>query len=369
MRHLLPLLVLLLAACAGGLVGEEGGGFGELGKDGDAGKKAKSAPAAKDKPEGTDKTEARKTGKAETASPVPPVGGSPEADKAVADRGGGLGRLRDYCKERNLAIAETTGKCVRLLLIGGVNADAKMLVEHADLALTGLETWTGQSGVFARDAMPAEEIYTLAIFPDAGTRDAYIDRGNSADAALAKKCGAVSFLRGNFTDPRILPIAKWWAVFATARSAIDAFYMERGQKPQVWLREGLACELQRLICEKQVRMYSIAYQENSTVKLDGDWAKDVAKMIETKNQLLVPASSVMLMDVVGIPGEHYKQMWSLSTWLRGMAKSQKGGDNKLLKLFAETARGTPARDAVKAVYALEDPPLTQGWLAWAAQAK
>ena len=77
----------------------------------------------------------------------------------------------------------------------------------------------------------------------------------------------------------------------------------------------------------------------------------------------------MLMDVIGIPAEHYRQMWSLATFVRGLAKSQPGGDNKLLNLFAETARGTPARDAVKAVYALEDPPLTKAWLGWAAQAK
>ncbi len=303
-------------------------------------------------------------------SPISAVGGSPEADKAIADRVTSLASLRSFCAGRGLAIAEHPGRAVRLLLIGGVQADAKQIVEHADLALKGLETWTGEPKIFMRDPMPADEIYTLAIFPDAGSRDAYIDTAFAGgDAGLAKKCGSLSFPRGNFTDPRILPIARWWAVFSATRASIDAFYSERGKKPQVWLREGLACELQRLVCDKQVRMYSISYQENNNVTLDGDWHKDVAKLLQGKNQMLLTASNVMLADTIGLPTEHYKQMWSLATFLKGVGKNQRGPENKLLRVFCDTAKGTPARDAVKAAYEKEDPGLTNVWHAWAGQAK
>ncbi|HYE06456.1 MAG TPA: hypothetical protein VEL07_13155 [Planctomycetota bacterium] len=303
-------------------------------------------------------------------SPISAVGGSPEADKALGERVTTLASLRAYCAGRGLAIAEHPGRAVRLLLIGGVQADAKQIVEHADLALKGLETWTGEPKMFMREDMPADEIYTLAIFPDAGARDGFIDTAFAGgDIGLAKKCGSLSFARGNFTDTRILPIVRWWAVFSATRASIDAFYAERGRKPQVWLREGLACELQRLVCDKQVRMYSISYQENVNVTLDGDWPKDVAKLLQGRSQMMLTASNVMLADTIGLPTEHYKQMWSLATFLKGVGKNQRGPENKLLRVFCDTAKGTPARDAVKAAYEQEDPGLTKAWHGWAAQAR
>ncbi len=362
---LLPLLVVAQGE-------DEGGGFGELNDDQGGAKKDEAAAAAEAGKDGAKKAKKGKEDPWTTLpSPIPAVGGSPEADKAIADRATMVASLRSFCAGRGLAIAETQGRAVRLLLIGGVNADAKQLVEHADLALKGLETWTGEPKAFMREPMPADEVYTLAIFPDAGARDAFIDTAFAGgDTGLARKCGSLSFARGNFTDVRILPIARWWAVFSTSCAAIDAFHAERGQKKSPpWLREGLGCELQRLVCDQQVRMYSISYQENANVTLDGDWPKDIAKLLASKSQLVIPAGNVMLADTVGLPTEHYKQMWSLATCLKGMARNQRGPDNKLLRVFCATAQGKASYDAVKGAFELEDPGLTKVWHGWAAQGR
>src|SRR5205823_5816837 len=161
----------------------------------------------------------------------------------------------------------------------------------------------------------------------------YLRPGN--DNTLEKGLHAVCALRCAITSTRSLPILKWESVYGASCMAIDGFFFERGSRPPPWLREGLAADLQRRICANQVRVYTISYELSDQKDFSDDWAKAMARMIGQNDKMLRPASDVMLMEVIKLPGQYYQQMWSLTSYLNNQAAAQKGPQNKLMRLLCE----------------------------------
>ena len=155
-----------------------------------------------------------------------------------------------------------------------------------------------------------------------------------------------------------------FAAHTTTMMATNAFFMARGEvAPPAWLPSGLSAELQRQFGNKRVVYCSVSY-ETSSPNMAGDWARDVAAMMERNDKMLRPASQVLEFDLISLPSEHYKLMWSLCTMLVQTAGGKKGPRNKFHALLEELASGTASPEAVKKVYKTSDPRLTQAWVRW-----
>jgi hypothetical protein len=323
--------------------------------------------------EGKDANESKGTKVAPEIPPIPAPGLTPSGVNWMKSRGGVARSVRSFCQSKNIAFTEHGVGAVRVILAGAVTVKdpIKEIVEPGQMALEGLELWTGSQGQFPKAAATADETYHLCIFANDADMAAFIDAINPGqDNSMSKATLNTTYPRGLVgAASKSLPILRWWSVYGTSCLALDAFFCERGAtRAPPWLREGLGADLQRRVCENQVRIYTISY-ELSTSKMDGDWAKDIAAMIAQKSKDMRPAGDVMLMDTIKLPGEYYKQMWSLASYVNNSAKAQKGPNNKLMQLFVEIINGQSSMRAVKNVYGKEDPALTKAWRAWAAQAK
>jgi hypothetical protein len=308
----------------------------------------------------------------ESNVPVQPTVATPaqsdSPDNIVKNRTWAVSAVRKYCKNHDLAITEYGDGPVRLLLIGKVTIPDPMneVIVPAELALDGLETWTGQQEQFRKHAMPQEECYNLCIFAEDDDFIGFINSITRAgQSGLSKYTLNTTFPRcAVCASSRSLPLLRWWSVYASSSLAINSYFLERGvTKPPTWLREGLCAELQRRVCGNKVRCYTISYEESHS-DMNGDWSKDVAEMVAQKSTMMRSAGDVMLMDTIKLPGEYYKQMWSLASYVTAQAHNQSGGDNKLMKLFSSLAAGTPSARAIKAVFGKEDPSLTNAWRGW-----
>lgn len=279
--------------------------------------------------------------------------------------------LDGYVAKRGLKVEKRVAPGVEVLVVGGGTFDVDGMIGTAQQTLAGLEIWTGRNRTFLRDPHPPEENILLVAFSDAGQQTGFLDHaggkrgGDGGDADLARKVAAVTFVRGNVAKPEVPQrIPRHWAAFSTAGLAISAFYAERGAKPPVWLREGLAAEMQRLQCANEIHMTTVAYELGDN--RDGkDWPETMAKLIEARDRLLFPANGVMLADLQAMPAATYRQCWSLATFVRARCGSTAGAGNRLLALLEDTATGTSSAQAVKKATGLEDPALTRTWHAWA----
>jgi len=285
--------------------------------------------------------------------------------------------LQAYCKEQNLPAKVIGEGAVRIVLVGNVNfPQADKVVQAGNETLKALDIWTGTQGVFISPSFAEKELYYIVLF---ATDQEYL--------------GFVDFMRRNKILPppegqddlpkRLLNFMGPLSMVAVAKnvettpvnfgihvltcSALSGFFMARGDvNVPPWVHEGLSSELQRLLCDGKVLWCSISY-EMSSPEMQGNWARDVASLIRRNDKSLRTATQVMGFSLISLSGDHYKLMWSFCAMLVRSSGNTKGPDNKFLKLLDELASGTQPPDAVKKVYGVAEPRLTQSWFSWAQQ--
>lgn len=346
----------LLLFCTGFIAAAEGGGFEVPGEE----RPTKEQPAkAEEKPEA-----------AAEAKPAAPA-------LAKVSHRGGTGAIEAYATGKGLKITKYGAGPVRIWLVGGgAVKDADSLIATGEQVIQGLEVWTGKQGLFT----PTDDDghYHIVLFGSDGDYNGWLDQMRKSGAIgqpegedLAKKLGGLPIPRGQVkVFQKVEPLMRHYVVYSVTTAAVDVFFRERGgdSRKHSWLREGLAAEMQRLLCDGQVRCYTITY-EDASIDLQQDWAKAMAQLIAKRDQTVRPTREVMAFTLIGMPAANYIQMWSLCTYMRLLGKNQKGPDNLFAKLLVSAASGTASDTAVKAVYGKEDPKLSRSWLDWAATYK
>ena len=281
--------------------------------------------------------------------------------------------LRAYCTEKNLSLTETGDGPVRLLNIGGAAVKGEEVLAYAKQTLAGYEMWTAQQQAFMSKTLAEDDMYHLVVFKNDGDFSGLIDwlrakqllKAAESGEDLVKKLGGFPALRVMFAKGEgVTRIPGHWAIYATSCLAIDAFYHARGEhRAPAWIREGMAAEMQRLQL-KSIRCTTIAYEDRKDQAVE-NWAKEVARIISTRDQMAITASDVTRLSLNALPGAHYRQMWSLCAYVRGKCGTGKGAENPFLQLLTATAAGESSEVALKRILKLSDPTLTPAWRAWA----
>lgn len=291
-----------------------------------------------------------------------------------------MASVRAFAQGRGMKTSEQGQGAVRFLLLGGADpGDTKRAATLATQTLEHLEVWTGVQETFISKAPEPGEVFWLVVMPDGGAVAAFVDHQRAAGMMgphvgegedLTKKLLAFPGPRMFFTyQEKVSRSLDEWAVYSTACMATDAFYRARDAKrfAPTWLREGLASQLQQLLC-KRILCTTISY-EDKAFPMSDNWSTDVAKLIRAGDKQATTASELMRMGLDALANVHYQQMWSLCTFLREAAGTVKGEKNRLRRIMDLTATGTSSEDAVKQVFGKGDPQLTKAWRTWAATAK
>ncbi|MBA3710703.1 MAG: hypothetical protein H0W83_18000 [Planctomycetes bacterium] len=288
-----------------------------------------------------------------------------------------LAELRAFCAEHQWAIVEQGKGNLRAMLIAGATvADFDKGLTLGNQALDGLEAWTGGQIIFTTKAPKPEDIYWICIFATPDQVTAWIDRmrtkglsGPPIGDDLMKKLLAFPGARTYFTHvAHIGPIFQNFAVYCGSCMGMDGYYQARGiYRGPTWMREGMAAELQRTLCQK-ILCTTIAYEEKG-FPMSESWARDVAKLIKAGDRQVRPATELMRLKLDSLANVQYQQMWSLCSFVRSISGAKKGADNKFFRLIESTASGTDSDVAMKAIFKLVDPAFSKSWCEWAAGQK
>jgi hypothetical protein len=292
-----------------------------------------------------------------------------------------LASLRDWCTAQRLDFAVAGAGQFRLGGAGPVTIDRiEHLVELGNQALANLETWTGAPRVFIPPVVTDDGANVLVVIADRHF-DTFIDHARATgvlsapegDADLVRSCRVFSVLRLTVICESIFELdarlPQHWAVNSSAALALTAFFWERGTKPpEPWLGEGIANELERLLCtDKTPRIMSISYEENRP-RPTGNWAQAVAKLVTASDPELRTAEALMELDLIGRSGKDYQQFWSFSTFIRLGCGAPKPGDSRFYTLLTRIAAADGNGPmAIKEILGKEDPDLTRFWHQWAAR--
>jgi hypothetical protein len=283
--------------------------------------------------------------------------------------------IKAFAKAKGWGVKEEGTGNVRALLIGGAQTELKKSLELANKCLEGLEMWTGQQESFITAKNPAPgEVYWLTVFASGDQVGAWIDFLREKKALPPPEAGQEDLMKKllAFPGPRMMytPVEKVqkcpdeWAVYSTACMAFDAYYGARqAQDRPSWMREGLAAEMQRVLC-KRILCTTIAY-EDKQFPMSESWGSDVARLIRSNDKQNKAATELMRMSLEGLPNVFYQQMWSLCAFVEEASGGQKGPKNKLHRILELTAGGETSEKAFKEVFGKADPALTQAWRQWA----
>jgi hypothetical protein len=317
----------------------------------------------------------------ETPKPEAPKPEEPKPEENAAPRGPVSHKpwsdaLRAFCAARKLELKEHGDLQVKLLLVGGAQAKAEAILRMAKQTLDGYEAWTGQQEIFSKKVPVEDETYHLVVFRNDADYTALIDdlrakqllEAPTGAEDLAKKLAGFPRPRMMFSKQQIAELLpENWAIYSTSCLALDAFYVSHSDKPNkrgpAWIREGMAAEMQRLQCKGVIKCTTIAYEDNKEAAVD-NWPREVAGMIARRDPKLCTATDAMRFQLGGLAGAHYRQMWSLLSFVRMSCGAKKGPENKFLRLLQATATGTDSETAVKNILNAGDPTLTEQWRAW-----
>lgn len=286
--------------------------------------------------------------------------------------------LRVFAQRTGLKILEYGKGPVRIWWVchGEPMPDGDRRAQLGEKALQMLEDWFGKPGCFLRKPHPEGENYHVVLFEQAADAVAWIHGAREAGLIPRLAQGEVDLqvATRNLNLPRVNsqnaegfePIYDHMIAYSVGALALDAWY--RAETPEAhhpprWLREGVTSELQRRICDRQVRVYTIEYELNST-PLDEDWHRVMVKMIQKRSPMLMSAEEVMAQELVSLKGEQYVQLWSFFALLLDGA-AEKPKQNRLLEVLRDTGHGLESKAAVKKAYGMADPRLTQLWRTWA----
>jgi len=283
-----------------------------------------------------------------------------------------IGEVEAYAKQRGLAITRHGDGRFRFMAVGGNRTpEPQELIKLGETALTGMEIWSGRQNLFV-PAEPADELaYWIVVFAENGQVDGFIDHMRSKGRAeneegedLSKKlhqqwgarCWCVA-------APTFNRIARNWTAHIAVGLALKTFYARHDREPSKWLRAGLAAEMERLLCQR-ILITVINYENQSANSLSHDWIRDMKMLIREGREHLMTASEVTHLDLVQTPAEHYRQLWSLATFLQA-AGAGKGADNRFAEYLRATAKGSSELKAIQRIYGWVEPKFTRAWHKWA----
>lgn len=324
-----------------------------------------------------------------TAADAPadaPEAAAPKADgdaAAAAPAGpktiSGAATIADLRTRFGNAVAVQGKGSFRFITVGDVTIPkADDLLGLADQVIKGMELWTGRQDLFTP---PADEdgLCYFIIFKNKGDFDGFVDflrkeRGlKKPDGEdLTKKLNSLWVPRGFGTvAEKFLPIAEHFTVNLATGILIKTYFQQRGEiLAPPWLAEGMRSEMEILLTKaKTPRITTIAYEMNDNKDPPpNNWLQAMSQLVAKPTDQLKKASDVMLIELIQSSRADYIQMWSLNLFLR-QAGAGNGDKNKFAKLLEAIASGSSSRDAVTAVYGLDEPQLTRTWLQWAGRGK
>ncbi len=281
--------------------------------------------------------------------------------------------IKGWATKHNLNPTMVGSDRVRALTIGAVHADLTAALAKGVLTLNGLEFITGDQETFIAKKPADGQRIVLVLFASKGDVLTFIDdmraakiMGKPEGEDLLKKHPAFPWPRMMIASAEdVGPLLNEWAVYSTSVSCIDAFFNSRSptQISPSWLREGLACDMQQLVC-KDIRDVSIAY-EDKKFPMSQDWAADIRKLLDSGSPSNKEAGELMHIPLDSCPNVFYQQFWSLETYIRTNTSTTKGPRNKLRRLLDAMAGGAQGMAAFTKVYGQSDQQLTRAWRIWA----
>ena len=309
-----------------------------------------------------------------------PAEAKPEGPKLLSNKQM-MEMVRAYVSSQKVP-HKTFGKgAFRIMLVGGqTGLDPQAMIQAAQTAMVGLDTWTGKTGILPLDRT-ADDLCTWVVILENKQRfDHFLKevrkkhpsmRHNGEGEDLTAQLRTMNLGRVTITNAdKVVPgNSIHYAIYTAANQAIDTFFSERGVERHyrpAWLREGLNAELQRLIPEQKdlVLWRTIAY-ENSKGGAVEDWNKALAKAIKEKDRQLYNASGIMTSELISLPAINYIQLWSFTKYLVAQGRSQKGEKNKMHQLLVKLGEGRDSEKAVHEVFKKKEPGLSSAWLRWA----
>ncbi len=278
------------------------------------------------------------------------------------------------------------GRNVVIELVGGATMTApEKGLELADLAMRGLDQWTGDQGLFS-GAVEDDERHWLVYMPDEGVFDRFLDHlyangvGRPRGEDLARSLKTVNFLRFRVTTAtkadRTNPHQ---FIYSAVCSAIDTYYVEyspeelrkegAAQAP-AWIREGINAEMQRLLTpDKAIRCTTISYEMSDPQGVTVNWAADVRQYIQGANGKykgkLLPANQVMILTLTKLDPIQYRQLWSWCGYVRAQSGTVKGEQNRFFQVIRSTAAGETSGTAIHRIFGWKDPAMSNAWVQWA----
>ncbi|MBA2479024.1 MAG: hypothetical protein H0V44_00040 [Planctomycetes bacterium] len=288
-----------------------------------------------------------------------------------------LSAVARFCAERGLAIDDRGDGAMRVRLCGGAKlTDLDLGLKNSDKALRLLDEWTGCNSLFVIRPLAPQDVYWVVIFATRAQIDDWIDwcrqhkllAPPEGGVDLAKACQGFTSIRTTYGHiATIDPLWDCKSVYATSCMAVDAYFYERSAIAPSWIREGLAAELQLMICGR-VGVTSVAYALKDKPDSLG-WGSIIAQLIRKRDRQIRPASELMRTGLSGLPNLSYLQMWSLCRSLRTSQPSIAGPANPFARLINATANGMASEAAVAEVYEATEPRLSTVWQQWALKQK
>jgi hypothetical protein len=262
---------------------------------------------------------------------------------------------------------------VRFITVDDPAVDLTEALTLANQCMIKMEKITGDQDTFISKAPTAEQIFYLVLY---NTRDEVITLSDELQAQHAfVPLGGENLVPKYPTYPlphggvgsleQIGGTLPEWAVSMTAEAMMESFFTARsnGKLAPSWLREGLAADMQQVICERIVWTL-VAIQDKPAI-ISNDWYVDVHKIMASHSSSKMTADELLSMNVGELFRGPYQQLWSLATYMRLLAKEQIGPLNKLRQIMDLVADGTSSPHAVDTVLRCDDGQLTSAWREWA----
>ena len=290
----------------------------------------------------------------------------------------GLAAVHAFAQSKGLSTSTYGNGAFRILAVGGTPPEPEQLVKDGELVLGGLEIWTGKQNLFVPEELSEEKVFWYVLLKDDQTFDAFLSHARKIGVVPKPEGEDISKSSNNTWSDRMAiteitkvsrgGIHRNITVYLATGLALRTFISERAPENDKelpkWLLAGMQSELEKRICDSN-RCYSISYEKSSVNLAGQDWGKAVAALIKKKSDKLLKASSVMQIDLISSPAEHYLQLWSLAAFVREQAGPGRKGKPGFADLLDRIAREGDSEKAVFDQLKTDDRTLTMAWFRWA----
>lgn len=285
--------------------------------------------------------------------------------------------LRHSWAAHGLTATEIGHGRVRMLAIGGPEPEFDHAIAQGEVCLDGLELITGNHNTFTTPSPAPGEIFYVVMYQTQDQCRQLVDDLRAAKHLPPPATPDLMREHPNFPMSRVLivslensrPILDETCVYGVACLCMDGFFISRkGPKarPPTWLREGLAADMQQLIC-KRITCTTIAYEDKTFPRSD-NWNHDVKALQASGSNLNKSPHELMALGLDALPNVFYEQMYSLERYVRTCCGVQKASKpSKLLQLLEALAQDESGIEAIHHVLGRSERQFTDGWVAWVAE--